>query len=116
MNCPRCGAPSNVLETRQNKRAMTTTRGRVCFNNHRFKTIEVHEPVYCSAKQRNATFVQTALKRIALYKRDVQIAKNLGAVGWEHLADKFQITKSAVYYAAKKGQEWLTHQLPKKGP
>jgi hypothetical protein len=110
MNCPRCGAPSNVLETRQSKRDMTTTRGRMCFNNHRFKTVEIHEPVYCSAEQRNVKFVQATAKRIRLWKRDIQIAKQLSAQGWQSFADMFGLTKSAVYLAARRGEQWYERQ------
>lgn len=110
MNCPRCGAISSVLATRQNKHRLTTTRERLCFNEHRFKTIEIHEPVYCSAAQRNDKFVQAVHKRKHFWKRDIQIAKQLSADGWRALANKFGITKSAVYLAAKRGKQWYERQ------
>jgi len=108
--CPRCGAASSVLETRTNKTSMTTTRSRLCFNEHRFKTVEIHEPVYCSAEQRNVKFVQAAAKRSHFWKRDIQIAKQLGVDGWQALAATYGITKSAVYLAAKRGKQWYERQ------
>lgn len=40
MRCPHCNAPADVLETR--RRADGVTRRRyVCFNAHRFTTLEV---------------------------------------------------------------------------
>ena len=38
MKCPICGAETSVLATRD------TNRRRVCFNEHRFSTVEVHKP------------------------------------------------------------------------
>lgn len=43
MKCERCGAASDVLETRAAEHGMVKRR-RQCGNGHRFKTFEVYEP------------------------------------------------------------------------
>lgn len=112
MNCPRCGAASSVLETRHSDQTHTTMRKRLCLNEHRFKTVEIHEPVFCSAKPRNRDFVKTIQRRVRIFKQDLAIARALAskAATWQELVVKFKITKSAVYYAAKRGQQWLQRQ------
>jgi transcriptional regulator NrdR family protein len=44
MKCPRCGAWSDVMETRANEGGNVTRRRRVCANNHRFTTLEYAQP------------------------------------------------------------------------
>ena len=41
MKCPRCGADSSVSETRTHEDVFLR-RARVCFNEHKFTTLEVH--------------------------------------------------------------------------
>lgn len=41
MKCDKCGAWSEVLETRQNKAKTIVTRRRYCANGHRFTTQEI---------------------------------------------------------------------------
>jgi len=105
VNCPRCGAASSVLETRHSEGTCTTTRKRLCFNEHRFATVEIHAAVFCSAKPRNKNFVETVRRRVNVFVRDAQIAKALRnkTATWQALAEKFYLTKSAVYLAAKRG-------------
>lgn len=102
MKCPRCGAATRVAETRTALH-LTTRRVRVCANAHRFTTIEVHEPVFCSARQRARAFAATTTRRLNLRERDRTIAAELHR-GWRLLADKFNMTKTGVYDAARRGR------------
>lgn len=102
MKCPRCGAASDVLESRPGAH-LTTRRRRECHNHHRFTTVEMHEAASCSAKQRLVGFAQTVQRRVAQWHRDREIAQQLHR-GWRVLADKYDLTKTAVYLAAKRGR------------
>lgn len=59
MNCPTCGAWSEVLDTRATASTDTTRRRRQCANGHRFATVEVY------AQMVNAGAVSRALAAIA---------------------------------------------------
>lgn len=102
MKCPKCGAPSNVIETRASAN-LTTSRRRKCFNDHTFKTVEIHAPVWGSAKQRAAVFARTATRRVVLFKRDTTIAKRLHE-GADKLAREYGMSRSGVFYAASRGR------------
>jgi len=102
MKCPRCGAASGVSETRTAAN-LTTRRARVCEHGHRFATVEIHQPVFCAAKPRAREFAATTMRRLHLRERDRTIAAELHR-GWRLLADKFQMTKTAVYEAARRGR------------
>lgn len=105
MKCPRCGAHSYVMETRRGPH-FTTRRRRICANKHGFITVEMHRAAYCSAKQRLIALAATIQKRIALWHRDNEIARSLHR-GWRALADRYELTKTAVYMAARRGRENL---------
>lgn len=102
MKCPRCGADSQVKETRPAPH-LTTRRRRECFNGHRFVTVEVHEAAFCSAKQRAVVLAQTIARRVALWHRDRAIARDLH-LGWKALARRYDLEKSAIFLAAKRGR------------
>lgn len=102
MICPRCGAASSVLDTRPSD-FRTTRRRRECMNLHKFTTIEIPAAAYGSVKQRLAVLARTTAGRIATFKRDRQIARELPS-GWTQLAVRFNLTKSAIYLAAKRGR------------
>lgn len=102
MKCPRCGAASDVLESRPAAHH-TTRRRRQCHNNHRFVTMEMHEAAYCSAKQRLVKLAETIQRRVGQWQRDREIAANLHR-GWRALADRYGLTKTAIYLAAKRGR------------
>lgn len=53
MKCPRCGADSHILDTRQ-AGSTTTHRRRECEGDdtHRFVTVEIHVDTYRHAVQR----------------------------------------------------------------
>lgn len=106
MICPTCGAAAtHVIETRR-AAFNTTARRRECPLGHRFSTREIHEPVFCSAKQRAKVFAETLAKRFAIRQRDMGIAKSLHA-GWREIAARFGLDKSAVYLAAARGRKYL---------
>lgn len=103
MKCPHCLNDSLVLETRAAPH-LTVSRRRRCTNcGERFTTIEVHQPVFCSAKQRAVKYEQTVVKRARIYARDIELARRLHQ-GADVLAQEFGITKSAVFLAAKRGR------------
>jgi transcriptional regulator NrdR family protein len=59
MNCPKCGAWSRVLATREKDNGHLSSRKRECANLHRFSTVEIHEVVFEEAKQAQANFLTT---------------------------------------------------------
>lgn len=103
---PTCGAATSaVIDTRRGA-FNTTARRRVCPLGHRFTTREMHEPVWCSAKQRAKTFAATVAARVKLRERDMIIAQALHH-GWRALAIRYGIDKSAIYLAAERGRKYL---------
>jgi hypothetical protein len=103
MICPTCGAATSaVIDTRRGV-FNTTTRRRECPRGHRFNTREVHEPVWCSAKQRAKVFAATVAARVKLRERDMAIARALH-LGWKALASRYGIDKSTIYLAAERGR------------
>ncbi len=107
MNCPTCGAPSSVLDTRPRSN-LTTTRRRACLRGHRFTTVELHSAAAVSAKQRAVVYAKTVRQRIAQRARDIAIAADLHR-GWEPAAKRYGLTKSAVYLAAARGRKAVRH-------
>jgi hypothetical protein len=105
VNCPRCGADSRVYDSRPGEH-FTTQRKRVCTGPvpHRFATLEMHQAAACSAKQRLAVLAATIQRRVALWRRDREIAQSMH-LGWKAIACRFGMeTKSAVFLAAKRGR------------
>lgn len=103
MRCPHCLSDSLVLETRAASHLTVSRRRKCTYCGERFTTIEVHQPVFCSAKQRAVKYEQTVAKRARIYARDVELARRLHE-GADVLAREFGITKSAVFLAAKRGR------------
>lgn len=104
MKCPHCGAVSEVVETK-GAAYLTVIRRRRCFNEHLFKTVEIHLAVFSTAKQRAIVFAATATQRIVTWKRNREIARRLPLEGHKALQEEFGLTKSAVYYAAKQARK-----------
>jgi hypothetical protein len=110
VKCPRCGSETRVLETRERDADLTLRRKRECTERrcrHRFWTGEAH----CSALGRSSWFqarrhAETCRRRWALLARDAQIASELHK-GWQPLAQRYAITRAAVYLAASRGRRWL---------
>lgn len=86
MKCPRCGAQSDVVETRPGPN-LTTRRRRECHNLHRFTTVEIHGAAYTNVAQRVGQYARAAMNRISRWARDTRIAKDPRSsrvVGDEH--------------------------------
>lgn len=102
MKCPRCGAASNVIETRAAVH-MTTARRRECLNGHRFTTHEVYGVTFKATDTRLKRVAETIKRRIELWKRDRVIAAELHK-GYRSLMQRYGLTKSAVYLAARRAK------------
>lgn len=87
MICPRCGAESQVTETREASMG-TFRRRRQCFNGHRFTTFEVYEQTIKAAGLRDMAATWRKAKASAkMWWRDRAIimdARSTGAVAAEH--------------------------------
>lgn len=88
---------------------MSKDRTRECRYGHRFTTAEVHTTVAVRALDRMKQFEVTTLTRRNQRERDKSIARALHD-GWRPLAEKYGLTKSAVYYAAKMGRKALKEE------
>lgn len=101
MKCPTCDVWASVVETRQMDDGHRTKRRLRCANGHLFNTIEIHEPVYCSAKPRQRAFLETLAARFGRRTRDREILRRLadGERGSE-IAKALGISKSRVSQVA----------------
>jgi transcriptional regulator NrdR family protein len=73
MKCPRCGAQSDVLDTRPGPHH-TTRRRRECHNDHRFVTLEVLPP---ATNQRDlAAAARAAMVAAQRWLRDMRIRRD----------------------------------------
>ena len=73
MKCPTCGADSDVTGVARNFKEHYITYHRVCDVGHRFQTVEVHPSQLADGREMTSA-IRNIDKRIARYKRDVQIA------------------------------------------
>lgn len=102
MKCPRCAAWSRVLATREQHEGYTTQRRHECANGHRFTSVQVLQPVYCSAKQRNAAFIATAKRRAAIEARNREIRRDLAAgIEGKTIAARLGLSPSLVSLVAR---------------
>ena len=86
--------------------ALATRRRRKCQDPtclHRFMTYEVHAPAWTVAKSYAAGHAKTLLRRWAFLARDKAIAAELHK-GWEPIARRLGLSRSAVYLAARHGR------------
>lgn len=72
MNCPQCGVWSEVLATRTHDGGHRVVRSHRCANLHRFKSVQVHQPVYCSAKPRQRNYLASVAARVKTHRRRVE--------------------------------------------
>jgi hypothetical protein len=72
VKCPRCGAPSEVRETRQQSAAVS--RRRECFNAHRFTTFEV--PPVAVDKRQLAAAARGIVARARAWTRRLQVLRS----------------------------------------
>ena len=70
MKCERCGAWTEVAETRQADGGHTLRRTRVCGNGHRFATFEVVAPIYRRDPRAVVRAMRAIADRIKLWQRD----------------------------------------------
>lgn len=105
MKCARCGADSNVLDTRLFEYG-TTVRRRQCFNGHRFQSIEIYRECYGSTRERCKTYFTVTVARYrAMWERNKDIARSIAAgVSWEVLAKKYELSRTSVYLALRAGR------------
>lgn len=73
MNCPRCGAQSDVLDTRSGPHH-TTRRRRECHNAHRFVTLEVLPPA--TNRRDLAAAARAAMAAAQRWLRDSRIRRD----------------------------------------
>lgn len=73
MKCPRCGAPSDVVETRPAPHHATRRR-RTCFNGHRFVTLEVLPPA--TNRRDLAAAARAAVAAAQRWLRDARIRRD----------------------------------------
>ena len=97
MICDHCGyTKSQVIDTRASPKKIV--RKRKCPNcGEIFVTIEAH---------RHKVTMRFGLPAEARRIRDISIAERLH-MGWELLAQEYGLTKTAVYYAAARGRNYL---------
>jgi len=113
MMCPKCGADSNVLETRTGSNH-TVLRRHQCKRvvKHKFTTVEVYMESYCSAKQRSEQFAKTTNRRVALFERDLEIYGSW-ALGVPALMAKFGVSKSQLFLSRNRIIRDLQIKLPR---
>lgn len=75
MKCDRCGAWTEVAETRRVDGGHTLRRTRVCANMHRFQTFEVIAPIYRGDRRRVLAALNAAADRLKLWARYVALSK-----------------------------------------
>lgn len=91
MKCPRCGAASDVLESRPTPE-MATRRRRECHNGHRFRTVEV---LPAATNRRDlAAAARAAAAAIARWTRDRLIRTDPRPS--THVARDFGLTEARV--------------------
>ncbi len=78
MRCPKCGAWSEVKETRADDASFKTKRRRICANKHLFTTYEVLPAALASTRDQRST-IRAARASIAQYRRNQAIVQELRA-------------------------------------
>lgn len=111
MICIKCGYDTKVLSTRE-LLTIKTSRRRECLNcGHHFTTIEV--PTRAVQSNFGKGFATTVARIVARREYDIKMAQDLH-LGWQHLAQLHNISKSGVYYAAARGRKYLQLQQKEK--
>lgn len=105
MKCPRCGAQTDVLETRPWEYG-TTYRRRVCHNNHRFTTVEIYRETYGSVKQRAQQYAQSVSVWRKRWERNLDIFRRQH-LGWKHFSEQYNITRASYFLILKQMREHL---------
>jgi hypothetical protein len=105
--CWKCGHETRVLATRGTVSVKISRKRQCLLCSNRFTTVEV--PVRAIKSNFVHGFEKTVQRRIALIERDVKIAQDLH-LGWQHLAQLYNLTKGAVYLAARRGRKHIQLQ------
>jgi radical SAM superfamily enzyme with C-terminal helix-hairpin-helix motif len=81
-------------------------RRRQCFNGHRFQSIEIYRECYGSTRERCKTYFTVTVARYkTMWERNKDIARSIAAgVSWQALAEKYALSRTAVYLALKAGR------------
>jgi hypothetical protein len=81
-------------------------RRRQCFNGHRFQSIEIYRECYGSTRERCKTYFTVTVARYkAMWERNKDIARSIAAgVSWQVLAEKYALSRTAVYMGLKAGR------------
>lgn len=97
MKCEKCGAWTEVLETRKEDHGLTIRRTRRCANNHTFTTFEVLGPIYRRNRSSVRQTIVAAQVRAILWARNTKIINRMkfGATRRE-VAIEFGITDQTV--------------------
>lgn len=93
MNCPQCGAWSNVLDTRTGQYE-TVKRRRECANGHRFFTFEMLAPARNPGAMQRALY--TVKERRARWDRDQAVRRNPDGLSLEGLAVKHGLSVKTI--------------------
>lgn len=103
MKCERCGAWTEVRETRVTDRGYTVKRTRLCANGHRFPTFEVLGPIYRNDLARVRSSANAAEARAFRYRRNVRMLADLKTMSNADVGRKHGIDKHLVSYIKR---EW----------
>lgn len=93
MQCPHCGAWSEVLETRKAE-LFSVKRRRECANGHRFETFEVYPQVARSSKRDGAATARRVERAATKFRRDIIIYNDKRSVAM--IATKHRLTPARV--------------------
>lgn len=102
MKCPFCGAWSEVLESRPTANNLQR-RARECGNGHRFKTYEVYQQTFNSAKRDIISTAKAMDARAARFKRDADIVRSFYPA--EHEAKRYGITAERVRQIRRRAKD-----------
>lgn len=101
MRCDKCGEISIVVETRTGPDG-TVVRKRLCKMGHRFRSREVYEPVFCSAKPRAAEYKETVNQRIGHFWRDLDIyIDHTSGASQKEICERYGISRGRIYQIVK---------------
>lgn len=96
MKCERCGAWTEVAETREADHGYTVKRTRRCANGHRFPTFEVLSPIYRNDLARVRASVTAAMARAVRWARNRQVVADVKTMSDVDVAAKHFIKPKLV--------------------
>lgn len=104
MKCDKCGAWSEVLETREDAKHGVIRRRRQCANGHNFTTYEIRSQAWPAAKHRSLEKKRAVERNGPRWARDQKI-RGLLAQGKSQsvVARELGVTRDIVYRVKTKG-------------